>query len=72
MVKQIVYGLCYGMGSGKMAAALGIPELKAREMADDFKGSHPALIQWMQVCKCCGHCHCTFLGSTYAVVVLTS
>jgi hypothetical protein len=49
MVKQIAYGLCYGMGSGRMAAALGVSELKAREMADDFKGSHPSLTGWMQV-----------------------
>lgn len=49
MVKQITYGLCYGMGSGKMATRLGVPELQAREMADDFKGSHPALTAWMQV-----------------------
>jgi hypothetical protein len=61
MVKQITYGLCYGMGSGKMAAALGIPELQAREMADDFKGSHPALTDWMQVCVIVGACLCVHL-----------
>ena len=49
MVKQIVYGLCYGMGSGRMAAALSIPEVKARELSDDFKRSHPALTAWTQV-----------------------
>jgi DNA polymerase I-like protein with 3'-5' exonuclease and polymerase domains len=50
MVKQIVYGLCYGMGSGRMAAALDVSELKARELSEDFKGCHPALTAWMQVC----------------------
>lgn len=49
MVKQLMYGLAYGMGSGRIAATLGVSELKAREMSDDFKGSHPALIAWMQV-----------------------
>jgi hypothetical protein len=49
MVKQIVYGLCYGMGSGRMAAALDVSELRARELSEDFKGSHPALTAWMQV-----------------------
>lgn len=48
-VKQLMYGLSYGMGSGRMAAALGVSELKARRMADDFKGSHPALMAWLQV-----------------------
>lgn len=52
MVKQLLYGLAYGMGSGRMAATLEVSELEAREMADDFKGSHPALIAWMQVRAC--------------------
>lgn len=49
VVKQIVYGLSYGMGPGRVAAALGIPELKARELCEDFKGSHPSLTAWMEV-----------------------
>lgn len=49
--KQICYGLVYGMGSGRLAAELGISRTQAQDFQTSFAREFPGIDTWIGICR---------------------
>jgi len=49
--KQICYGLVYGIGSGRLAAELGISRAQAQEFQTSFMREFPGIDKWIGVVR---------------------